>query len=144
MKRVLINVSMVALMVGLMSCEKETVLPETSVPSKVKTYLTTHFPTHTVVQYVKDVDGLELTYDINLSDGLFLEFNRKEEIIEIDGVNQLPNSVIPSKILDYVATHYPENFITDWELDDRNQQIKLNNNLELEFTMSGDFLRIDN
>ncbi|NLW30122.1 MAG: hypothetical protein GXY77_01545 [Fibrobacter sp.] len=73
-----------------------------------------------------------------------LEFNRKNEIIDIDGVSQLPNSVIPEKILQYVTTNYPTNFITDWELDGKNQQIELDNGLDLEFNMNGDFLRIDN
>jgi hypothetical protein len=84
------------------------------------------------------------TYDILLSESISLEFNRKKEIIDIDGVAQLPNSVIPEKILQYVTTNYPTNFITDWELDDKNQQVQLDNGLDLEFKMNGDFLRIDN
>ena len=56
----------------------------------------------------------------------------------------MPNSVIPEKILQYVTTNYPTNFITDWELDDKNQQVQLDNGLDLEFKMNGDFLRIDN
>ena len=79
-----------------------------------------------------------------MSESISLEFNRKKEIIDIDGVAQLPNSVIPEKILQYVTTNYPTNFITDWELDDKNQQVQLDNGLDLEFKMNGDFLRIDN
>ena len=73
-----------------------------------------------------------------------MEFNRKKEVIAIDGVTQLPNSVIPEKILQYVNINYPTQFITDWELDFDNQQIELNNGLDLEFNKKGDFLRIDN
>ena len=79
-----------------------------------------------------------------MSESISLEFNRKKEIIDIDGVTQLPNSVIPEKILQYVTTNYPTNFITDWKLDDKNQQVQLDNGLDLEFKMNGDFLRIDN
>lgn len=42
-------------------------------------------------------DELSKTYDILLSENINLEFNRKKEIIEIDGETQLPNSVIPEK-----------------------------------------------
>jgi hypothetical protein len=133
-----------ALSLALLSCDKEEILPTSDLPGDIQTYINTHFPTHTIVQIIKDRDGMTKTYDILLSDNVGLEFNRKYEIIDIDGITQLPNSVIPDKILQYVATNYPSNFITDWELDDRNQQIELDNGLDLEFNMDGDFLRIDN
>lgn len=73
-----------------------------------------------------------------------MEFNRKNDINEISSISQLPDSVIPEKIRQHTAANFPDNVIIGWELDDRNQQVKLNNGLELEFTKSGDFLRVDN
>ena len=133
-----------ALAFTLTSCDKEKVIPSTDLPSEITSYISTHFPNNSIVQAIKDRDGLTKTYDILLSESISLEFNRKKEIIDIDGVTQLPNSVIPEKILQYVTTNYPTNFITDWELDDKNQQVQLDNGLDLEFKMNGDFLRIDN
>lgn len=125
------------------SCEKEIITPSDDLPVEISTYLTIHFPKNTIVQVIKDLDGLTKTYDILLSENISLEFNRKKEVIAIDGVTQLPNSVIPEKILQYVNINYPTQFITDWELDIDNQQIELNNGLDLEFNKKGDFLRID-
>jgi hypothetical protein len=126
------------------SCEKEIITPSDDLPVEISTYLTIHFPKNTIVQVIKDLDGLTKTYDILLSENISLEFNRKKVVIAIDGVTQLPNSVIPEKILQYVNINYPTQFITDWELDFDNQQIELNNGLDLEFNKKGDFLRIDN
>ncbi|KAF0202567.1 MAG: hypothetical protein FD170_1741 [Bacteroidetes bacterium] len=128
----------------LISCEKEKILPLTDIPSEIPDYINTHFPETSIIQAVKDTDGFELTYDITLNGGYFLEFNRKKEVIDIDGISELPDSVIPEKILEFVTTNYEEYFITGWEEDKRNQQIKLDNGLELVFNMNGDFLRIDN
>jgi hypothetical protein len=133
-----------ALVLTLTSCDKEELIPTSDLPSDITSYISTHFPNNSIVQVIKDKDGLTKTYDVLLSESISLEFNRKNEIIDIDGVNQLPNSVIPEKTLQYVITNYPVNFITDWELDDKNQQVELNNGLDLEFNMKGDFLRIDN
>lgn len=133
-----------ALAFTLTSCDNEKVIPSTDLPSEITSYISTHFPNNSIVQAIKDRDGLTKTYDILLSESISLEFNRKKEIIDIDGVTQLPNSVIPEKILQYVTTNYPTNFITDWKLDDKNQQVQLDNGLDLEFKMNGDFLRIDN
>lgn len=126
------------------SCEKEVILPNNKIPSEITDFISNKFPEFTIIQAIKDKDGFELTYDITLEGGIFLEFNRKSELIDIEGMSKLPDSIIPDKILGYVATNFAANFITGWELDDRNQQVKLDNGLDLEFNMNGDFLRIDN
>lgn len=144
MKKILILFSLLSFFAILQSCDKETIIPQTDLPSKIIEYTNEHFPSHTIIQSIKDMDGTTKTYDITLSEGISLEFNRKAEITQIDGLEQLPNSVIPSSILDYVATNYAINYITDWEIDGKNQQIELNNGLDLEFNMNGEFLRIDN
>jgi hypothetical protein len=92
---------------------------------------------------IKDKDGFTKTYDVILEGGFSLEFDRKLEIIDIDGTGRLPDSVIPAKILDYVNQNYSGNYITDWEIDGKNQQVGLENELDLEFNRSGEFLRID-
>lgn len=128
----------------LFSCESKTVIDLNNIPAEIKNYVSTHFPENKIIQILEDKDGLELTIDVTMQDGIFLEFNRKKEIIDIESRTKLPDSVIPAKILDYVNANYASNFINGWELDDRNQQIKLDNGLDLEFTMNGDFIRIDN
>ncbi len=130
--------------ISLISCTQEVIIPASEYPSEITSYTSTHFPNNSILQVIKDREDLTETYDVLLSENIRLEFNRKKEIIDIDGAAQLPNSVIPEKILQYVTSNYPTNFITDWELDNKNQQVQLDNGLDLEFTMKGDFLRIDN
>lgn len=134
----------IILVLSLNSCDRQTIITSSDLPSEISNYITTHFPENSIVQAVIDRDGLKKTYDIWLSDNFNLEFNRKKQIIEIDGFSQLPNSVIPEKILQFIELNYPNNFIISWELDDKHQQIQLDNGLDLEFNMKGDFLRIDN
>ena len=93
---------------------------------------------------MEDVDGFTKKYDVTLSDNITLEFNRAKEVTDIDANAKLPDSVIPTEITQYVATNFPNNVITDWELEDRHQQVGLDNGVDLEFKMSGEFIRIDN
>lgn len=126
------------------ACDKETILDlHHEVPAEIASYVSTHFPDHQILQLIKDVDGLKKTYDLILEGNVKLEFNRKKEIIEIDSDIKLPDSVIPEKIRIYVEENYPYNYVTDWELEGRNQQIGLDNGLDLIFSMNGDFIRID-
>jgi hypothetical protein len=125
------------------ACNKETVLPSSELPDAISSWIQTHFPDNAILQIIKDVDGFTRTYDISLEGNIQLEFNRKGNIIDIDSDTRLPDSVIPIKILSYVTTNFPSQFITDWELDDRNQKVGLDNGLDLVFSKDGDFLRID-
>ncbi|HOO85686.1 MAG TPA: PepSY-like domain-containing protein [Prolixibacteraceae bacterium] len=132
------------LALAFVSCEKETVLDDLNIPEEISDYVNTHFPDNKIIQIIKDVDELELTYDLTLEGSFSLEFNRKKQIISINGLNKLPDSVIPEKLLNYANNHYAEQHIVEWSLDNRDQEIKLDNGIELKFNTKGEFLRIDN
>ncbi len=131
-------------MTFLTNCEKEEIISSLDLPVEINSYISTHFPNKSILQVIKDKDGLIKSYDILLNENVSLEFNRKNEIIDIDANTKLPDSVIPDKILQFVALKYAANFVTDWQLDGNNQQVELDNGLDLEFNKKGEFLRIDN
>jgi len=124
--------------------DNEVVLTENEIPVEIKTYVTTHFPNSSIIRAIKETDDNMISYELYLSENVELTFNDAFQITEIDGTSQLPDSVIPAAILDYVAQNYPNNFITDWELEDNHQQVELNDETELEFTLDGVFIRVDN
>lgn len=132
-----------AMSTTLISCDQKTIIPDSKIPSEIKSYVSTHFPNNAIIQATKEIDGITKTYDIILQENIGLEFNRKKEIVDIDGSSALPNSVIPERLLQHVTANFPNNVITAWELDDKRQKIKLDNGLELEFNKKGDFLRLD-
>ena len=127
----------------LTSCTKDVILTEQEVDSKIMSFVETHFPGETIIQAVKDKDFLHKSYDVWLTNNIYLEFNRKHDVIEIGSEKQLPDSVVPAKILEFVKNKYPTLFITDWSLDDNRQEVELSNDLNLIFNKSGDFLRIE-
>ncbi|MFV0471373.1 MAG: PepSY-like domain-containing protein [Paludibacteraceae bacterium] len=126
------------------SCDDDNILSQSEIPTKIMTYKTTHFPENGIVRAIKDTERNTTKYELYLSGNFELDFNSACEIIDIDGTSQLPNSVIPQAILDYVSQNYASNVITDWELELNHQQVELNNSVELEFEMNGTFIRIDN
>ncbi len=125
------------------ACSKETVIPQEKAPAAIREYINKHFPDQAILQVVKDRDGLDLSYDIMLEGPVKLEFNKKHEVTSIEATAQLPDSVIPAKILGFINEKYPDSYIKSWDLDDKRQEIELQNGLELVFNMNGDFLRID-
>lgn len=133
-----------AVAASLTSTAQETVISGKDIPGEITAYVTKYFPAQKLVRAVKDMDDRKIKYEIRLDDRTKLEFNSKRQVTEIDGRSKLPDAVIPARILSYVKTNYPDQFITDWELEGRRkQQVELNNDLTLEFNMAGDFLRMD-
>lgn len=133
----------VLLVFSITSCVDDKIIPATDLPQEISTYLESHFPENKVVQATVDKELFSKSYEVILKDNTTLKFNSKNKITDIEATSKLPNSVIPIQILDYVKTNYPNEVITDWELEDKNQQVELDNGITLEFTMEGEFLRID-
>ncbi|MBW7868828.1 MAG: PepSY-like domain-containing protein [Brumimicrobium sp.] len=122
---------------------QDKIIPFSEAPASIQAYVSKHFPNHKVLQTEIDYEGLTKEYEVILSDNIKLEFDGKNNIKNIDAKTKLPDSVIPKEILDYVKANYPNNFIIEWDLDKTHQSVELNNDIELEFTLNGEFLRID-
>lgn len=131
------------LSVSLISCDKERFIEADKLPKEIRNYIDAHFSESTVLQAERDRDVFDKTFEVYLSNDVHLEFNRKEEIIDIDGSSKLPDSVIPSSLRNYVSAQYPTNVITDWELDDNRQKVGLDSGVELVFNTSGSYIGRD-
>jgi hypothetical protein len=145
MKKITISATLIIMIsVSLVSCEKETDVPANNLPQEIQDYISYHFSNNPILQATEDVENLIKNYEVILSDLTKLEFNRQKKITDIESPQKLPDSVVPDLILTWKSINFPENNIVEWELEDRHQEIKLDNNLEIDFNMAGDFLRIDN
>lgn len=146
-----LTLTILALSLVFTACKKEDVAPlndvvlaESEIPAAIKAYVAAHFGAQSIVSVVRDIDNQQIDYDVVLTGGYKLEFDQNHQVTEIEGTAALPNSVIPAAILSYVAEHYPNNHIIGWELENGHQQVELNDGVELEFTLNGEFIRIDN
>jgi hypothetical protein len=127
------------------ACDNEKVVDETKLPVNAHDYIEAHFPNARISQVVRDRDDLETSYDVILDNQVRLEFDKKGDCYSIESrrTEKLPDTVIPLKVLEYIQEHYPDAFITDWEKDKTDQEVRLSNNKELVFNLAGTFLRID-
>lgn len=141
MKKIFLLMTLSALL--LVACDKEKVVQSDDLPASANGFVTTHYAGKQILQVVKELDNLKTYFHVYLDNGSKLDFSRKGDIKKIEGVEAIPNTVIPALILDYVDTYYPADFIRGWEIDDATQDIKLSTGVKLEFDKNGNFLRID-
>ena len=145
MKRIfkLLAIAAVAL-VGLQSCEKEdNYINASLLPTEAQNFLSEHYSSVEVQSVIKDYDDFGYTYEVRLADGTHIEFRKNGEWEKVENRTEgVASGVIPAKIGEYVATNYPNNFVIDIERE-RHYDVELNDGLDLEFSLDGDFIRID-
>lgn len=137
--------TIMASLIMLASCEmEERVITPNSLPQAAKQLIEAHFGDLTIAQVEKDYDDLGYDYNVYFTNGSKIEFSRNGEWKDIDcrGM-KVPDAIVPSKILSYVGTTYPTNFIAQIAVDGRYYDVDLDNDLDLVFNKSGDFVRID-
>ena len=134
----------IATLVGLQSCEKEDVMiPAAELPEEVISFLDTHFSGIEVRSVIKDYDNSTYEFEVYLSNGTRIELSRRGEWRNVENhLAGVPHSVIPNKILTYVAENYPDQMIIGIERD-RQIDVELKGGVELVFSLSEEFVRFD-
>ena len=134
----------IATLVGLQSCEKEDVMiPAAELPEEVISFLDTHFSGIEVRSVIKDYDNSTYEFEVYLSNGTRIELSRRGEWRNVENhLAGVPHSVIPNKILTYVAENYPDQMIIGIERD-REIDVELKGGVELVFSLSEEFVRFD-
>ena len=145
MKRAFLTiVAALASLVVLASCDNdEKHLDYNELPNVAKSFINNHFGDNEVRSVIKEYDDLTYHYEVYLTDGTKIEFNKNGEWREVENrVEGVPTSILPAGIISYVQENYGGYFIVSVERD-RQYDIELNNDLDLDFTLDGDFIRVD-
>lgn len=145
MKRAFLTiVAALASLVVLASCDNdEKHLDYNELPNVAKSFINNHFGNTEVRSAIKEYDDLTYHYEVYLTDGTKIEFKKNGEWREVENrVEGVPTSILPAGIVSYVQENYGSYFIVSAERD-RQYDIELNNDLDLDFTLDGDFIRID-
>ena len=134
----------IATLVGLQSCEKEDVMiPAAELPEEVISFLDTHFSGIEVRSVIKDYDNSTYEFEVYLSNGTRIELSRRGEWRNVENhLAGVPHSVVPNKILTYVAENYPDQMIIGIERD-RQIDVELKGGVELVFSLNEDFVKFD-
>lgn len=137
--------SFFALVTSQPAIAKDVRITKSELPQKAIAFIDTYFTDKAISQVEKDVDFLSVSYKVTFADTVEIEFDKTGEWDEVDGnKTALPTSFILKPIVEYVTTHYSNASIVKIEKEARIFEVKLSNGLELEFSKSGDFKRIDN
>ena len=113
-------------------------------PLVARNFINRHF-TRPQISYIKiDSEFLSKKYEVVLSDRTKIEFDGDGEWEEVDGKrNNIPTTIIPAHIKQYVEANYPGVSFTKIERDRGEVEVELTNRLSLTFNKNGQLIDID-
>lgn len=116
---------------------------KSELPEMVSAYISQLFPDEKMKIVKVDKENDWETYDIKMSGGTELIFNRNNQPIEIECKNGIPISGLPRNIASYVAKNHPNLKIIEYEMDEEGHEVEFENGDELKFDSEGNFAGMD-
>jgi len=118
-------------------------------PQNAQDFITSNFGSETIQKADKEDkwfswDKNEM-YEVHLSNGIKLDFNKNGEVTEIDSRDNapIPVAAIPDEIRTYIEKNHSGAEIISWEKDNDEQEVELSDGTDLEFDINGKFLKMD-
>ena len=145
MKRIGVILIGLALMTNMACADNDKVTNNINeLPQVSRTFLNNYFNGNKVSHIKIDKDlFLVDSYDVILTDGTSVEFNRDGEWKEVKSFQQnIPDTLIPAEIRQYVSQNYPGQKIMTVERGKRKVSVDLANGLELKFDLNGNLIDI--
>ena len=120
------------------------IIPVEQLPAPAKTFVKKYFPQATIEYATKDTEFMGTTYEVRLSDGTEVDFDKKGNWDNVDcKTKAVPASLVPAAIAQYVKAHYPSTVIVKIDKERGGYEIELSNDLDLKFNSKGKLIGID-
>ena len=145
MKRLFLLLTVLIMTVMPMMADNDKMITREELPEKAQTFLMKYFENADVLYAKAERDmGVVTSYDVVLEGDVKIEFNRSGEWTSVDCERgQVPNGVLPQGVLDYVTKRFAKAYVVEIERRMMGYDVKLSNDLDLEFDKNGKFLRVD-
>ena len=145
MKKIFLLLVVSIMVVLPMLADNDKMITRTELPEKAQVFIDKHFANVDVLYAKAERDmGVVTSYDVVMDGDIKLEFNRKGEWESVNcHRSRVPDSVLPKGVLDYVNKKFTKAYVVEIERDMMGYDVKLSNDLDLEFDKDGNFLRID-
>ncbi len=143
MKRFILTIA-VMLSFAYVTTADERPIEVSQLPKVAQEFITKNFSNQTIMYANVDRELLDTEYTVRLEDGTKIDFNGGGQWKEISNKRTgIPQSILPNKLVGYVAKQYPEAQLISIDRDSRDYEIKLSNGIELTFTLDGKLIGYD-
>ena len=143
-KILLILVAIFSVGVIAASADNDKLINKSQLPIAAQQFIDANFAGVDIMYAKEECNILFNSYEVRLANGAKLEFSSKGNWEEVDcHQNEVPASIIPQPINDYVNRNYAGEKIVVIEKNRNDYEIKLSNRLELKFDKDFNLYDID-
>lgn len=108
-----------------------------ALPQAAQTLMTQYINPTNVLLATQEGIGPWAEYEVAFNDQSKWEFNADGALEKVEMLTGVPEALVPSLILNQVRTTYPNALIIEYNIDTRDQEVKLNNGIEMTFNLQG-------
>lgn len=131
-------------LIGLTKADDDKPISFNELPNKSQEFIKQYFAGKDISLTKLEKDFWDKKYEVVFVNGEKAEFDKNGEWEKIDcKFSVVPDSIVPQTIREQVAKQYPQTKILKIERDKKGYEIKLNNKLELKFTLEFKLYDID-
>ena len=124
--------------------DDKTAITVSQLPKAARTTLTKYFKNVKVNTANKERDDQSYKYHAYLKNGAKVKFDGNGKWTEVEAKgSQVPNAIVPSKILSYVKKNYKGQKIIQIERDSEGYEVELSNCTELHFNNKYQMVKAD-
>lgn len=126
--------------------DKEESMEPNQLPDAAQVFIADYFGDGSIKSVKYDKDKHDHEYEVVLNNGFELTFDRAGYWTDIDapaGVT-IPEGIAPEPIHGYVNYNYPGYGINEIEKNRSTYDVELTNGVDLSFTLSGDYIGMNN
>lgn len=145
MKKIFMIIAAMMLAVVPMLADEDRMIDREDLPKKAQVFLNEYFANAEVVYVKADREmGVVTSYDVVLMGDVKVEFSRGGEWTSVDcGLDRVPDGVLPQGVVKYVSSKFANAHVVEIERNKLGYDVKLSNDIDLDFGINGNFLRID-
>ena len=145
MKQIILLFACLFALQGLAKADDDRAITVDQLPQTAQEFIQKYFPKNEISLAKMEKDFWEKKYEVVFVNGEKAEFLKDGSWEKVDcKYSTVPTGIVPQAIKDYVSKHYPEAKILKIERDSKTYEVKLNNQLELEFNKAFQLIDIDN
>ena len=122
----------------------EKIISFSELPLQAQQLVEQHFLKADISVITMDREFLDIDYKVRFSNGSKVEFDKNGELTKADcGMQPVPDAILPEPVRQYVATYFPNDYVTEWKKDDFRWKAELSNKLELIFNRNYQYVGLD-
>lgn len=117
---------------------------QNDLPANALAFVNTNFSNTGIASYeIKNIPVIGKSYEVKLNNGVEIDFDEAGNWHELKDPRGVQQSLIPTAIHTYVEQNYKGTFVTSIDKEKDMIKVDLANDVDLEFDLNGNFLRID-